>query len=61
MKYSELTRMLKAAGCRLEKHKTRHDWWFSPKTGQHFTVPRHQSEEVTPKTLASIKKAAGLD
>ena len=61
MKYSELTRMLTAAGCRLVKHKTRHDWWYSPITGQHFPVPRHQSEEVTPKTLESIKKVAGID
>lgn len=35
----ELIRLLKAAGCRFERHgKGDHDIWFSPQTGVRFPV-----------------------
>ena len=61
MKYSELTRLMKSAGCRLEKHKTRHDWWVNEKTGEHMAIPRHQSAEVSPIVLKNAMKFAGLE
>lgn len=60
MKYSELVRELKKAGCYFVKHGANHDIWRSPKTGKSFTLPRHLSEEVRPGTLKSIKGSAGL-
>lgn len=61
MKVSELKRLLTAAGCFMEKQKTNHEWWVNPKNGQHFAIPRHQSEEVSKGLLSRIKKEAGLD
>ena len=60
MKTSELTKLLKKNGCYLTDHGTRHDEWYSPKTGKHFNVPRHSSQDVKIKTLNSILKDAGL-
>jgi predicted RNA binding protein YcfA (HicA-like mRNA interferase family) len=61
MKFNELKRMLTEAGCFMEKQKKKHEWWVNPKNGQHFTIPRHQSEEVGKWLLAKIKRDAGLD
>lgn len=55
MKISELTRLISRAGCYLLKHKTRHDLWINPATGETFLIPRHQSEEV-PKRLENAAK-----
>ncbi|MCM1489597.1 MAG: type II toxin-antitoxin system HicA family toxin [Muribaculum sp.] len=60
MKYSELVRKLKKAGCYIVRHGKRHDIWKSPLTGDTFEVPRHQTEEVKPGTLNDIKKGAGI-
>jgi predicted RNA binding protein YcfA (HicA-like mRNA interferase family) len=61
MKYSEVERKLKAAGCRLESHGANHDWWYSPITGRRFQLPRHRSEEAKPKTLKNISQQSGVD
>ena len=60
MKVSELQKLLKQAGCYLDEDYTRHEWWYSPRTGKHFPVPRHKSKEVPSGTLNKILKAAGL-
>ena len=60
MKVSELTKRLKKIGCKLVEHGTRHDKWYSPRTGKCFMVPRHQTQEVKAGTLDSIEKDAGL-
>lgn len=60
MKISELARKLKAEGCYLCFHGSNHDWWYSPKTDLRFQVPRHQSQEVKPKTLKSIQQVSGV-
>lgn len=59
-KGSEVVRMLKKAGCKFDEQGTNHEWWINPKTGEKFQVPRHKSQEVNPKTLHSILKAAGI-
>lgn len=60
MKVSELIRLLKKAGCYIYRNGARHDMWKSPITGNIFPVPRHLSEELKQKTLASIRKDAGI-
>ena len=60
MKYSELERMLKKAGCRIDHEGKKHTMWYSPITKEFFPVPRHQGQDVKAGTLGSILKAAGL-
>lgn len=57
MKTNELKRLLKAGGCRLLRHGSRHDVWINPKTGATTFVPRHDTQEVNRKTLKSITDA----
>ena len=60
MKYSELEKLLKQAGCYALKEGANHTIWFSPSTGQKFPVGRHRMEYVPMGTLKSIKRAAGI-
>ena len=60
MKYSELERMLKKAGCWIDHEAKRHTMWYSPITGELFPVPRHQGQEAKTGTVNNILKAAGL-
>ncbi len=60
MKYSELERKLKDAGCKVDHEGKRHTMWYSPITGERFPVGRHKNEDVKPGTLKSILKTAGL-
>lgn len=60
MKYSELIRKLKDAGCRLDSPGAEHDRWYSPITDSFFYVPRHQSKEVPIGTLRKLMKESGL-
>jgi predicted RNA binding protein YcfA (HicA-like mRNA interferase family) len=60
MKISEALRKLKKAGCYLLSHGGNHDWWFSPVTNKKFQVPRHTSQELTPKTKESIERYSGI-
>lgn len=61
MKYSELERQLKKAGCKLVDADGRHPTLYSPKTGKYFQTSHHKSEEVKPGTLKSIKSDAGIN
>lgn len=60
MKVSELTKLLRKAGCQLLSHGGEHDFWFSPVTGKEFMVPRHSSREIATGTANKIMKDAGL-
>lgn len=60
MKYNELERLLKKAGCNLVDDGGRHPTWYSPETGKYFQTSHHKSEEVKPGTLKSIKRDAGI-
>lgn len=60
MKVSELWRMLERAGCTIHQRGGNHDIWYSPITGKKFPVSRHKTEDLKPKTLASIKEKAGI-
>ncbi len=59
MKYSELEKILKRAGCYLVGNNA-HPIWYSPKTGKRFQTGHHKSEEVKKGTLDKILKLAGI-
>lgn len=61
MKYAELIRLLKKNGCYYVDPRKGHDMMKSEKTGNTFLIPRHKSQDVKPKTLHSILKAAGVE
>ena len=62
MKYHELERRLRKAGCYPLKGKqiNGHPAWFSPITGKMFAMSHHGSQEVNPGTLRQILRDAGL-
>lgn len=61
MKYKELEKLLKKAGCYYTGETlNNHPKWYSPKTGKAFKMSHHGSEEVAIGTLNSILKDAGL-
>ncbi len=61
MKYKELEKILKKAGCYdTGKLLNGHPKWFCPSTGKSFKMSHHGSQEVAIGTLNSILKDAGL-
>ena len=58
MRYSELEKELKKAGCKVYREGANHSIWYSPVTGQKFPVSRHKTEEIPAGTLKSIRRAA---
>lgn len=46
MKYNQLSKELRAAGCQLTQHGAEHDEWSNPATGAKIRIPRHGSHEV---------------
>lgn len=60
MKYNELEKRLKAAGCYELKASGNHPTWYSPITNKRFQTSHHKSEEVKPGTLKSILRDAGI-
>lgn len=61
MRYSELEKELRKAGCYILKEGASHTIWYSPITGKKFPVSRHKTEEIKTGTFKSIKKDAGLE
>jgi mRNA interferase HicA len=61
MKYSELEKQLRSIGCVVEREGKRHRIWYSPLTGQRFSVGRHKTEDVPNGTLKTIRTSAGLE
>lgn len=60
MKVNQFVALMKRNGCFLLRHGGRHDVWFSPKTNQSFSVPRHSSKELLKGIEAEGRKALGL-
>jgi predicted RNA binding protein YcfA (HicA-like mRNA interferase family) len=56
MKYYDLLKSLKKAGCFIIRHGARHDIWYSPVTGLSRPVPRHGAKEVPTGLLKSLEK-----
>lgn len=61
MKYSELEKILRNAGCTPHREGGNHRLWYSPITGKTFPVGHHKTKEVPKGTLKSILQAAGLE
>lgn len=59
MKYSELHRLLRKAGC-YPVGNNKHPVWYSPITKKEFATSHHESEEVRIGTLRQIKKLSGI-
>lgn len=60
MKYSELHKKLKKAGCYLIREGGNHPIWYSPITKTQFPTGRHESQEVKTGTIKKIEKASGV-
>lgn len=60
MKYNELHRLLRKAGCIEVGQMSGHRRWLNPKTGEHFATSNHLSAEVAAGTLRKILKMAGI-
>jgi len=60
MKYSEIHKKLKEAGCYIIRYGGRHPVWKSPITGKIFPTGHHESEEVKTGTLDKIRKLSGV-
>jgi len=61
MKYSELERKLKQAGCYEIRAGSNHPLWYSPVTGKIFPTGHHKSKEVMPGTLKNIQELSGVN
>ena len=60
MKYSELERKLKKAGCYNVGEMGGHPLWYSPKTDKYFKMGHHKNQEVASGTLKSISNDSGV-
>ncbi|MGN1239257.1 MAG: type II toxin-antitoxin system HicA family toxin [Paludibacteraceae bacterium] len=61
MKYSELHRKLRKAGCYPTGDSIAgHPKWYSPITGKYFPTSNHESHEVAPATLRNILRDSGI-
>ena len=60
MKYSEVEKKLKKAGCYFYINGSNHPIWFSSLTGKKFSLSFHKNEEVRSGTLKSISKDSGV-
>ena len=62
MKYSELERKLRKAGCYdTGKQMSGHPLWYSPITKLKFKMSNHKSEEVATGTLKNIIATSGVN
>ncbi|MBO4567219.1 MAG: type II toxin-antitoxin system HicA family toxin [Bacteroidales bacterium] len=60
MKYSEIHKRLKKAGCHIVRNGKKHPIWKSPITGELFETSYHESEEAKPGTLRDIAIRSGV-
>lgn len=60
MKYHELEKKLKEAGC-YQVGSNRHPFWYSPITKMTFQTSHHGGKEVATGTLKKIMKDAGIE
>lgn len=61
MKYNELHKMLRKAGCYpTGRSRGGHPEWYSPINGKYFVTSQHGFQEVKKGTLRSILRDAGI-
>lgn len=61
MKYSEIHKKLREAGCYVIRNGTRHPIWESPKTGKSFPTSYHEAQEAKKGTVNAIRKLSGVN
>ncbi|MBO5596903.1 MAG: type II toxin-antitoxin system HicA family toxin [Bacteroidales bacterium] len=61
MKYSEIHRKLRDAGCYVTRNGSRHPIWVSPITGKTFSTSYHEAEEAKSGTIRCIRKLSGVN
>ncbi|MBW6536028.1 MAG: type II toxin-antitoxin system HicA family toxin [Mariniphaga sp.] len=61
MKYSEIEKKLKKAGCYWVRDGKKHPIWFSPITRLEFQLSHHKSQEAKFGTMKSISKDSGVN
>ena len=59
MKYSEIERKLKKAGCYFV-YDGDHPYWYSPLTGNIFPLSHYKSQEAKWGTMKAISKVSGV-
>lgn len=60
MRYAEVHRKLRRAGCIIVRYGSRYPIWKSPITGALFETSYHESEEAKKGTLADIEQRSGV-
>lgn len=60
MKYSEIEKKLKKAGCYWVFDGKKHPIWYSPITGKEFPLSHHKANEAKFGTMKSIAKDSGV-
>ena len=60
MKYSEIHKKLRAAGCFVIRNGTNHPVWQSPITGKVFPTSYHEAQEAKKGTVKAIEKLSGV-
>jgi len=60
MKYSEIHRKLRLAGCYIARNGANHPIWESPITGLTFETSYHESQEAKWGTMKMIQKKSGV-
>jgi predicted RNA binding protein YcfA (HicA-like mRNA interferase family) len=60
MSYSEIERKLKKFGCYCVNENGKHPVWYSPITGNKFSLSHHKSEEAKTGTKQQISKLSGI-
>ena len=61
MKYSEIEKKLKKAGCYWVRDGKKHPWWYSPITDREFQLSQHKSQEAKFGTMKSISNDSGVN
>jgi hypothetical protein len=61
MKYSEIERKLRSANCYCIDERSKHPHWYSPITGNKFSLSHHKSEEAKTGTKQQISKLSGVE
>lgn len=60
MKYSEIHKKLRRAGCKIVRNGARHPIWHSPITGALLETSYHESEEAKSGTKKDIEIRSGV-
>ena len=56
MKTKQFCAELTASGCFIARNGSRHDIWINPKTGAKYPIPRHQSQELSPRIVKEARR-----